>query len=77
MLTPFTAVTQQQLREARDPLGTRFQCLRCGCEFKPEETRLGPDGEEGWRPPLFQKTGTNLAPDFPAHTASPLQGRQL
>ncbi|KAM5155738.1 serine/threonine-protein kinase 11-interacting protein isoform 1-T2 [Callospermophilus lateralis] len=55
VLTPFTTVAQQQLREARDPLGTRFQCLRCGCEFKPEETGLGPDGEEGWRP-LFQKT---------------------
>ncbi|XP_040123829.2 serine/threonine-protein kinase 11-interacting protein isoform X2 [Ictidomys tridecemlineatus] len=55
VLTPFTTVAQQQLREARDPLGTRFQCLRCGCVFKPEETGLGPDGEEGWRP-LFQKT---------------------
>uniref|UniRef100_A0A8D0YMS5 Serine/threonine-protein kinase 11-interacting protein n=1 Tax=Sus scrofa TaxID=9823 RepID=A0A8D0YMS5_PIG len=53
-LTP-AATTQHQLGEARDPPGDRFQCLRCGHEFKPEEPRLGLDSEEGWRP-LFQKT---------------------
>ncbi|KAM6152893.1 serine/threonine-protein kinase 11-interacting protein [Erethizon dorsatum] len=55
VLNPFTTVAQQQLGKASSPLGGRFQCLRCGCEFRPEEPRLGLDSEEGWRP-LFQKT---------------------
>nr|XP_045003570.1 serine/threonine-protein kinase 11-interacting protein isoform X3 [Jaculus jaculus] len=55
VLTPFTTVEQQQLGEARDPQGSTFQCLRCGCEFKPEELRLGLDSEEDWKP-LSQKT---------------------
>ncbi|XP_005395565.1 PREDICTED: serine/threonine-protein kinase 11-interacting protein [Chinchilla lanigera] len=55
VLNPFTAVAQQQLGKASSPLGGRFQCLRCGCEFRPEEPRLGLDSEESWRP-LFQKT---------------------
>ncbi|XP_008057087.1 serine/threonine-protein kinase 11-interacting protein [Carlito syrichta] len=55
VLTPVITTAQRQLGEARDVLGGRFQCLRCGYEFKPEEPRLGLDSEEGWRP-LFQKT---------------------
>nr|XP_014966642.2 serine/threonine-protein kinase 11-interacting protein isoform X2 [Macaca mulatta]XP_028686979.1 serine/threonine-protein kinase 11-interacting protein isoform X2 [Macaca mulatta] len=55
VLTPVTNVAREQLGEARDLLLGRFQCLRCGHEFKPEEPRLGLDSEEGWRP-LFQKT---------------------
>nr|XP_023396967.1 serine/threonine-protein kinase 11-interacting protein isoform X2 [Loxodonta africana] len=58
VLTPATTMARCQLGEVREPLGDRFQCLRCGHEFKPEEPRLGPDSEDGWRP-LFQKT----APD--------------
>ncbi|XP_049744253.1 serine/threonine-protein kinase 11-interacting protein isoform X1 [Elephas maximus indicus] len=55
VLTPATTMARCQLGEVREPLGDRFQCLRCGHEFKPEEPRLGPDSEDGWRP-LFQKT---------------------
>ncbi|ELV10661.1 Serine/threonine-protein kinase 11-interacting protein [Tupaia chinensis] len=55
VLTRVTATARSQLGEARDLHGGRFQCLRCGHEFKPEEPRLGLDSEEGWRP-LFQKT---------------------
>lgn len=55
MLTPVTNVAREQVGEARDLLLGRFQCLRCGHEFKPEEPGLGLDSEEGWRP-LFQKT---------------------
>ncbi|XP_045415045.1 serine/threonine-protein kinase 11-interacting protein isoform X1 [Lemur catta] len=55
VLAPFTTAAQHQLGEARDLLGGRFQCLRCGRVFKPEEPRLGLDSEEGWRP-LFQNT---------------------
>ncbi|XP_008824021.1 serine/threonine-protein kinase 11-interacting protein isoform X2 [Nannospalax galili] len=55
VLTPFTTVEQQQLGKARNPQEPRFQCLRCSCEFKPEESMLGLDSEEGWKP-LFQKT---------------------
>uniref|UniRef100_A0A2K5MSW1 Serine/threonine-protein kinase 11-interacting protein n=1 Tax=Cercocebus atys TaxID=9531 RepID=A0A2K5MSW1_CERAT len=55
VLTPVTNVAREQLGEARDLLLGRFQCLRCGHEFKPEGPRLGLDSEEGWRP-LFQKT---------------------
>uniref|UniRef100_A0A2K6EQQ3 Serine/threonine-protein kinase 11-interacting protein n=1 Tax=Propithecus coquereli TaxID=379532 RepID=A0A2K6EQQ3_PROCO len=55
VLAPFTTVAPHQLGEARDLLGGRFQCLRCGRVFKPEEPRLGLDSEEGWRP-LFQNT---------------------
>ncbi|XP_063504066.1 serine/threonine-protein kinase 11-interacting protein isoform X7 [Pongo pygmaeus] len=55
VLTPVTSVAREQLGEARDLLLGRFQCLRCGHEFKPEEPRLGLDSEEGWRP-LFLKT---------------------
>ncbi|XP_002685641.3 serine/threonine-protein kinase 11-interacting protein isoform X1 [Bos taurus] len=54
VLTP-AATSQHQLEEAGAPPGDRLQCLRCGREFKPEEPRLGLDGEEGWRP-LFRKT---------------------
>ncbi|KAM5228551.1 serine/threonine-protein kinase 11-interacting protein [Ctenodactylus gundi] len=54
VLTPFAAA-QQQLGEDSNSLMGRFQCLRCGCEFRPEEPRLGLDCEEGWMP-LFQKT---------------------
>ncbi|XP_025785914.1 serine/threonine-protein kinase 11-interacting protein [Puma concolor] len=55
VLTQAATTAQCQLGEARDPLRGRLQCLRCGHEFKPEEPRLGLDGEEGWRP-LFQET---------------------
>nr|XP_035938801.1 serine/threonine-protein kinase 11-interacting protein isoform X1 [Halichoerus grypus] len=55
VLTPAATTAQHELGEARDLLRGRLQCLRCGHEFKPEEPRLGLDGEEGWRP-LFQKT---------------------
>lgn len=65
MLTPAATAAQRELGEVRDLLGGRLQCLRCGHEFKPEEPRLL-DSEEGWRP-LFQKTGTHLALDLPAH----------
>ncbi|KAM4836137.1 serine/threonine-protein kinase 11-interacting protein isoform 1-T1 [Thomomys bottae] len=52
VLTPFTTVAQQQLGHARELLGGRFQCLRCGCESKPSAEL---DNEEGWRT-MFQKT---------------------
>ncbi|XP_004638228.1 serine/threonine-protein kinase 11-interacting protein [Octodon degus] len=55
VLNPFTTKAQQQLGKASNPLGGRFQCLRCACEFRPGEPRLELDSEEGWRP-LFQKT---------------------
>ncbi|KAF3824106.1 hypothetical protein GH733_008391 [Mirounga leonina] len=55
VLTPAATTAQHELGEARDLLRGRLQCLRCGHEFKPEEPRVGLDGEEGWRP-LFQKT---------------------
>ncbi|CAH6791824.1 serine/threonine-protein kinase 11-interacting protein isoform X2 [Phodopus roborovskii] len=55
VLTPFTSVKEQQPGEAKDAQGSRFQCLRCSCEFKPEESRLGLESEEGWKP-LFQNT---------------------
>ncbi|XP_032133942.1 serine/threonine-protein kinase 11-interacting protein isoform X1 [Sapajus apella] len=55
VLTPVTNMARHQLGEARNLLPGRFQCLRCGHEFKPEEPKLGLDSEEGWRP-LFQKT---------------------
>ncbi|XP_059134329.1 serine/threonine-protein kinase 11-interacting protein [Peromyscus eremicus] len=48
VLAPFTSVKKEQ-----QPGGARFQCLRCSCEFKPEEPRLGLESEEGWKP-LFQ-----------------------
>ncbi|XP_062961469.1 serine/threonine-protein kinase 11-interacting protein [Cynocephalus volans] len=53
VLTPVTATARRQLGEARDPQGARFQCLRCGREFKSEDPRWGLDSEEAWRP-LFQ-----------------------
>nr|XP_019597419.1 PREDICTED: serine/threonine-protein kinase 11-interacting protein isoform X1 [Rhinolophus sinicus] len=59
VLTPAITAARCQLGEARDLLGDRLQCLRCGHEFKPVETRLGLDSAEGWRP-LFQNT------EFPA-----------
>lgn len=65
MLTPFTTVEQWHLGQARELLGGRFQCLRCGCEFKPEEPRLGLDSEKG-KMPLFQMTGTRLAFNLPS-----------
>lgn len=68
MLSPFTNSKEQQPGEAKDPRGARFQCLRCSCEFKPEEPRLGLENEEGWKP-LFQNPGTSCAFDLPAHTA--------
>ncbi|XP_028616536.1 serine/threonine-protein kinase 11-interacting protein isoform X2 [Grammomys surdaster] len=55
VLTPFTSVKEQQPGEAKDPQGARFQCLRCSCEFKPEEPRLQLESDEGWKP-LFQNT---------------------
>ncbi|XP_029789574.1 serine/threonine-protein kinase 11-interacting protein isoform X2 [Suricata suricatta] len=55
VLTQAATTAQCQLRDSRDPLWGRLQCLRCGHEFKPEEPRLGLDSEEGWRP-LFQET---------------------
>lgn len=76
MLTPFTTVKEQQPGEANDPQGSRFQCLRCSWEFKPEEPRLGQDSEEGWKP-LFHSTGTCYALDLSARTAPPLEGRYL
>lgn len=76
VLTPVTNVAREQLGEARDLLLGRFQCLRCGHEFKPEEPRLGLDSEEGWRP-LFQKTGIRPALDLSAHMPPLLQGKWL
>lgn len=55
VLTPFISVKDQQTGEAKDPQGARFQCLRCSCEFKPQEPRLGLESDEGWKP-LFQNT---------------------
>lgn len=55
VLTPFTSVKEQQPGEAKDPQGPRFQCLRCRCEFKPEEPRLELESDKGWKP-LFQNT---------------------
>lgn len=55
VLTPFTSVKEQQPGANKDPQGARFQCLRCSCEFKPEESRLGLESDEGWKP-LFQNT---------------------
>lgn len=84
MLTPAVTVARHQLGAARDPLGGRFQCLRCSHEFKPEEARLGLASEEGWRP-LFQTTGAtlpliSLPPAISAKTAlregDPPQGRK-
>ncbi|KAL1770527.1 serine serine/threonine-protein kinase 11-interacting isoform X2 [Sigmodon hispidus] len=49
VLSPFTSVKEHQ------PVGPRFQCLRCSREFKPEAPRLGPESEEGWKP-LFQNS---------------------
>nr|XP_051704077.1 serine/threonine-protein kinase 11-interacting protein isoform X1 [Oryctolagus cuniculus] len=48
VLSPVAGRAQKQLGEARDLRGGRFQCLRCGREFKPHS-------EEGWRP-LFRMT---------------------
>lgn len=73
MLTP-AATSQHQLEEAGAPPGDRLQCLRCGREFKPEEPRLGLDGEEGWRP-LFRKTGTSPAPDLSVHAPPAASGK--
>ncbi|XP_051009982.1 serine/threonine-protein kinase 11-interacting protein [Acomys russatus] len=57
VLTPFTNVKEQRPEEVKDAQGPRFQCLRCSCEFKPEEPRLGLESEEaGSRKPLFQST---------------------
>ncbi|KAM5268712.1 serine/threonine-protein kinase 11-interacting protein isoform 2-T2 [Hipposideros larvatus] len=55
VLTPAVTTDQPQLGDSRDPPGGRLQCLRCGHEFKPVETRLGLDSEESWKP-LFQNT---------------------
>ncbi|XP_032757316.1 serine/threonine-protein kinase 11-interacting protein isoform X4 [Rattus rattus] len=55
VLTPFTSMKDQQPGEAKDPQGPRFQCLRCSCEFKPQEPRLGLESDDGWKP-LFQNT---------------------
>lgn len=70
VLSPFTAVAQQQLGEAGSPPGGRFQCLRCGREFRPEEPRTRLGSEEAWSW-SFQKTGSNTPP------ITRLQGRQL
>ncbi|XP_045431328.1 serine/threonine-protein kinase 11-interacting protein isoform X3 [Pipistrellus kuhlii] len=53
VLTPAATKVQHQRGEARDQLGGRLQCLRCGHDFKPGDTRLEPDSVEGWRP-VFQ-----------------------
>lgn len=67
MLTPAAAKVQNRLGEARDQLEDRLQCLRCGHDFKPGDTRLEPDSVEGWRP-LFQNSGTSPALDLlPMH----------
>ncbi|XP_013001608.1 serine/threonine-protein kinase 11-interacting protein isoform X1 [Cavia porcellus] len=55
VLSPFTTEARQQLGKASRALGGSFQCLRCGCEFRPGEPRMGLGSEEGWRP-LFQET---------------------
>lgn len=55
VLTPAATKAQNQLGETRDQLAGRLQCLRCGHDFKPGETRLGLDSVEGWRP-LCQNT---------------------
>ncbi|XP_070278326.1 serine/threonine-protein kinase 11-interacting protein isoform X2 [Myotis yumanensis] len=55
VLTPAATKVQRQLGEARDQLEDRLQCLRCGHDFKPGDTRLELDSVEGWRP-LFQNT---------------------
>lgn len=74
VLTPFTSAKEQQPGENKDPQGARFQCLRCSCEFKPEESRLALESDEGWKP-LFQNTGISLG--LPGHLALPPQGRCL
>lgn len=71
MLTPAATRAQHQCGEVRGQLGGRLQCLRCGHDFKPGETRSGLDSAEGGRP-LFQSTGTGPAPDLLA-----FQGRWL
>lgn len=55
VLTPAATKVQHELGEARDQLGGRLQCLRCGHDFKPGDTSLELDSVEGWRP-LFQNT---------------------
>lgn len=76
MLTPFTSVKEQQPGEAKDPQGARFQCLRCSCEFKPEESRLRLESDEGWKP-LFQNSGTSCDLGLPGYLALFLQGTCL
>ncbi|KAF6116386.1 serine/threonine kinase 11 interacting protein [Phyllostomus discolor] len=55
VLTPEATKAQHQCGEVRDQLAGRLQCLRCGHDFKPGETRSGLDGVEGGRP-LLQST---------------------
>ncbi|KAM5325987.1 serine/threonine-protein kinase 11-interacting protein isoform 1-T1 [Glossophaga mutica] len=55
VLTPAATKAQHQCGEVRDQPGGRLQCLRCGHDFKPGETRSGLDSVEGGRP-LFQST---------------------
>lgn len=75
MLTPFTTVKEQRSEGSKDPQGTRFQCLRCSCEFKPEEPSLGLESEEAgsWKP-LFQNTGTSCALDPSPQSSPTLRG---
>ncbi|XP_066136965.1 serine/threonine-protein kinase 11-interacting protein isoform X1 [Saccopteryx bilineata] len=55
VLTPAATKAQCQPGEAGDEQAGRLQCLRCGHDFKPGETRRRLDGAEGWTP-LFQNT---------------------
>lgn len=74
MLTPAVTEAQHQLEEARDPLGDRLQCLRCGHEFKPGDSRLRLDSKESWRP-LFQNTGASPALDLLACVLPAISGK--
>lgn len=76
MLTPAATKVQHQLGEARDQLGGRLQCLRCGHDFKPGDTSLELDSVEGWRP-LFQNTGISPALDLLPMHFLPLWGKWL
>ncbi|XP_006890371.1 PREDICTED: serine/threonine-protein kinase 11-interacting protein [Elephantulus edwardii] len=55
VLTPVPTIALCPVGDSEGPPGARLQCLRCGHEFKPEESSVGLDGEDGWRP-LLQKT---------------------
>ncbi|XP_054441595.1 serine/threonine-protein kinase 11-interacting protein [Pteronotus mesoamericanus] len=63
VLTPAATKAQHQLGDARDQLGGRLQCLRCGHDFKPGETRLGLDSVEGRRPVVQSRESPVVCPN--------------